>query len=549
MPRSTTSQGTRSSRHGKVAVALFSALMLGTALTSANSLAQENNAPTTQTRFDGTQASINQAPFFVPNQILIQTTPGTSVVDLINNFINDTPNAPKPLVSKITSDGTFFAVTYAPDTAKADTAAGGVQDFITDADPKAAELPGTKLMDAIQSNPNVIAATRNYLAHIAQSADINEIIGGGDSSGNSNGTPRTPVLNTDPVFPNDPSYNVQWHLKLHDAAHGATTSPGGSNFPAMWSRTQGADTVVIAVVDSGIVANHPDIDFQRNILPGYDFVSASTEFADDGAPGYDPDPTEPQAAQLKNGCPEGTANAGWHGSHVAGIAGAASSNNGSGIAGGAWNVKILPVRALSKCGAGTRLDIAVGIYWSAGIPLEGIPNNPNPADIINLSLSGLAPNGCDPLYQAAIDAATAKGVTVVVAAGNAGSDATFRSPANCKNVISVAASDARGHLTNYSNFGSLIDILAPGGDTRRDDNGDGQPDGILSTIDADFTYYQGTSMASPLVASAAALLKSLDPNLTPGQIRKLLKENAIPRDDIQCPKGCGAGLLNVAPPN
>lgn len=528
----------------KLATVLACLLMTGTALTSATSFAQDT-APKTRTSFDGRQIPANQAAAFVSNQVIVHTVPGTNVVDLINSYINDTPAAPKPTVTKITEDGTLFALTYATGSAEDANALSALQNVISDADPTAADLDSTKLITALSNAPQVLSATHNFLAYGAQSSDINNIINEGDGAGIDANNPKPPASTAEPVFPNDANYNVQWHLKQHDAAHGATTSPGGSNFPTMWGTTQGSEDVVIAVVDSGIVAAHPDIDFSRSILPGYDFVSAAIESANDGAPGYDADPTEPQLSAVANGCPNNV-DAGWHGTHVAGIAGAASANNGSGIAGGAWNVKILPVRVLSKCNSGTRLDIAVGIYWAAGIPLNGIPTNPNPADIINLSLGGLAPNGCDPMYRAAIDAATAKGITVVVAAGNSGSDASTSSPANCKNVINVAASDARGHMTDYSNFGDLIDIVAPGGATNRDDNGDGQPDGILSTVDADFSYYQGTSMASPLVAAAAALLKSQKPELTPAEIRKLLKDNAIPRSDIHCPKSCGAGLLNAA---
>jgi len=545
MLRLSTSSIRQSARIGTIAASALSALMFSTALTASNGIAQENTGSETRVRFDGTTTKILEEPLFVANQILVQTRPGTDVVDLINTYITDTPDAPRPTVQKITSNGTFFKLSYTAPEGEAQQNATGIQALISENDPRASALPGTQLIDAIQNSPDVISASRNYIVHIAQNDDvINDIIGGG------NGKTTTPNYSGggEPVFPNDTNYKVQWHLKLNNPEHGDTTSPGGSNFPAMWARTQGAENVVVAVVDSGIVASHPDIDFAKNILPGYDFVSQAVEFADDGTPGYDNDPTEPQSAQIVRACPQGTADSGWHGTHVAGIAGAAAANNGNGIAGGAWNIKILPVRALSKCGAGTRLDIAIGVYWAAGISIEGVPDNPNPADIINMSLSGLAPNGCDPLYQRAIDAATEKGVTVIVAAGNSGSDAASRSPANCKNVISVAASDARGHMTNYSNFGNLIDIMAPGGATDRDDNGDGQPDGILSTIDADFTYYQGTSMASPLVAAAAALLKSENPNLKPGDIRQILKDNAIPRDATQCPKSCGAGLLNVNVP-
>jgi len=528
--------------------------MLSAAFAGSSSQAQEQAPPGTRLLFDGTTVPVQAGRLFDPSEVLVQLTPGASVQDLIQSYIDGDGPAVRPTVRKLTADGSIVTLVF-----DSDTGGQGTEDLVNgmmlDNDPRTAALPGSKLLRSLRNSPNVIAASRNYIFSTAQTdindaisdggstADsVNDIIGGGDGGTVSASEPEAPGQ---PVFPNDSNYKFQWHLKLNGPGHGDTTSPGASNFPVMWGQTLGSDKIVVAVVDTGIVAQHPDIDFARSILPGYDFVSEALEFADDGAVGYDPDPTEPQPSAITTPCPSGR-DSGWHGTHVAGIAGAATSNNTNGIAGGAWNIKILPVRALSKCNQGSLRDIALGIYWAAGFELEGIPVNPNPADIINLSLGGLGPAGCDPFYQQAIDAVTAEGVTVVVAAGNSGSSASLFIPASCKNVITVAASDARGHMTNYSNFGDVVDILAPGGDSARDDNGDGQPDGILSTIDGDFTYYNGTSMAAPLVSAAAALLKSQDPSLTPGQIRTLLKQNAIKRSDTECPKSCGAGLLNMA---
>ena len=197
-----------------------------------------------------------------------------------------------------------------------------------------------------------------------------------------------------------------------------------------------------------------------------------------------------------------------------------------GVAGGAWDVTVIPVRVLGRCG-GELADIVSGIRWAAGIAPAVNPAgqqivNRNPADIINMSLSLQAP--CPASMQAAIDAAVARNVVVVVAAGNKSNQAALYAPANCNNVLVVGAEDARGGLAFYSNFGPELDLLAPGGDVYADSDGDGRPDGVLSTrttasgcydpVNSNSTercYYsflQGTSMAAPHVSAALALLAS-----------------------------------------
>jgi len=201
---------------------------------------------------------------------------------------------------------------------------------------------------------------------------------------------------------------------------------------------------------------------------------------------------------------------------------------------------------LGKCG-GTMVDINDAIRWAAGLPVPGVPNNPTPARVINMSLGGASPCSASPATQAAINDAVAKGVTVVVAAGNESSDAAGFIPASCNGVVTVAASDRRGYLaTRYSNFGARVDIMAPGGDVRQDSDSDGNPDGVLSMVNGGYAYYNGTSMAAPHTAGVAALLLSEDSTRTPDQVRSLLKARAITRTATQCPKPCGAGLLNAA---
>ena len=154
-------------------------------------------------------------------------------------------------------------------------------------------------------------------------------------------------------------------------------------------------------------------------------------------------------------------NSSWHGTHTAGTIGAAS-NNGVGVAGVNWNSKILPVRVLGKCGGYTS-DIADGMRWAAGLSVSGVPANANPAKVLNLSLGGYG--ACDATYQNAVNAIVAAGTTIVVSAGNSNADAVNYRPGNCTGVITVAATNRDGGRAYYSNYGSTVEISAPGGET------------------------------------------------------------------------------------
>jgi serine protease len=349
--------------------------------------------------------------------------------------------------------------------------------------------------------------------------------------------------------PNDARYREQWHYSKNGTGTG--NSPGGIGLPLVWDVTKGSTSVVVAVIDTGILPNHPDIVGSPNLVPGFDMIS-DTFMANDGN-GRDPDPTDPGDAintgECGGGFPPFPQPNSWHGTHVAGTIGVGNTNNGIGVAGVNWNVKVEPIRVLGKCG-GTTADIADAIRWAAGMPVPGVPNNANKALVINMSLGGEGACSNDPVEQSAINDALAQGVTVVVAAGNSAEDASLSTPAGCNGVITVAASDFRGNLvTRYSNFGPTVEIMAPGGDIQRDDNGDGNPDGVLSMVspaDGSYAYYNGTSMASPHVAGVAALLLSCEPTLTPAQVLARLQSTALSRTPAQCPNGCGAGLLNAA---
>ncbi|MEZ2387937.1 S8 family serine peptidase [bacterium RCC_150] len=241
-----------------------------------------------------------------------------------------------------------------------------------------------------------------------------------------------------------------------------------------------------------------------------------------------------------------SANSSWHGTHVAGIV-AAAGGNAKGISGVAPAAKILPVRVLGACG-GYSSDIEDGIVWAAGGTVAGLPVNPNPARVVNLSIGAVGT--CSDSIQAAINSAYNAGAVVTVAAGNTNHPATEEVPANCQNVVVVGASGPSGSRASYSNYGSAVDVLAPGGEmTATDARG-----GIASTYNAgtkapvsgeDYAYAQGTSMAAPHVAGVAALLMSkIGAAMTPQAVEASLKATAHSLS-ASCPEGCGAGLVDA----
>ncbi|WP_328836531.1 S8 family peptidase [Streptomyces europaeiscabiei] len=338
-------------------------------------------------------------------------------------------------------------------------------------------------------------------------------------------------LNKAMATPNDTEYSKQWDL---------SEATAGMNVPGAWDKVTGTG-VTVAVIDTGYVAHS---DLAANIVGGYDFI-ADTAVSVDGN-GRDSNPADPgdwnNATECGTGVP--ASDSSWHGTHVAGTI-AAATNNSKGIAGIAYGAKISPVRVLGKCG-GYDSDIIDAITWASGGTVSGVPANTNVAKVINMSLGG--GGACTTATQSAITAAVNRGTTVVVAAGNSNDNAANYSPASCNNVISVAATNRAGSRSSYSNFGSVVDIAAPGGETRTAESG-----GILSTLNAgtktptseSYAYYQGTSMAAPHIAGLAALVKSANSALTPAQIESAIKTNsrALPGT---CSGGCGAGLADAA---
>ncbi|MEU6626437.1 S8 family serine peptidase, partial [Streptomyces litmocidini] len=250
------------------------------------------------------------------------------------------------------------------------------------------------------------------------------------------------------VTPNDTDYAKQWDL---------FEATGGMNVPAAWDKTTGSG-VTVAVIDTGYAAHS---DLASNIVSGYDFISDSATARDED--GRDADPKDEGDWVLAGACGEDSkaANSSWHGTHVAGTI-AAVTNNTKGIAGIAYNAKIQPIRVLGKCGGATS-DIADAITWASGGTVPGVPDNETPAKVINLSLG--APNTpCSTTYQTAINGAVKRGTTIVVAAGNSSADASTHSPANCANVITVASTNRAGARSYYSNYGTIVDVAAPGGE-------------------------------------------------------------------------------------
>ncbi|MCX5371656.1 S8 family serine peptidase [Streptomyces sp. NBC_00015] len=338
-------------------------------------------------------------------------------------------------------------------------------------------------------------------------------------------------LNKPKADPNDTEYTKQWDL---------FESTAGMNVPGAWATSTGTG-VTVAVIDTGYVAH---TDLAANIVGGYDFI-ADTAVSVDGD-GRDSNPADPGDYYAANECGSGipASNSSWHGTHVAGTI-AAVTNNNKGVAGIAYGAKISPVRVLGKCG-GYDSDIIDAITWASGGAVSGVPANSNVAKVINMSLGG--DGACTSATQSAITAAVNRGTTVVVAAGNESDNVANHSPGNCNNVISVAATNRTGAKASYSNYGSLVDISAPGGQTST-----GTANGILSTLNSgtktpsgeSYAYYQGTSMATPHIAGLVALVKSANSALTPAQIETAIKNNARALPGA-CSGGCGAGLADAA---
>jgi serine protease len=325
--------------------------------------------------------------------------------------------------------------------------------------------------------------------------------------------------------PNDTNYASQWHY--FEAA-------AGINLPAAWDKATGSG-VVVAVIDTGIV---PHSDLSANVVAGYDFIS-DPDRARDGN-GRDSNPNDEGDWTVADDCDPGSLPevSSWHGTHVAGTI-AAVTNNAKGVAGVAFNAKVMPLRVLGKCGGFTS-DISDAVVWAAGGTVSGVPANSNPAEVINMSLGGQGT--CETTTQAAINMAVAAGAVVVVAAGNDNNEVANYSPASCSNVITVAAVGRTGARASYSNHGSKVDVAAPGGSGGNT---------VLSTLNTgnttqgseSYAGYQGTSMATPHVAGTVALMQSARVN-SPAVVEAVLKSTAR-TFPVPC-SGCGTGIIDAS---
>ncbi|WP_455221034.1 S8 family peptidase [Kaarinaea lacus] len=323
--------------------------------------------------------------------------------------------------------------------------------------------------------------------------------------------------------PNDEYYSYQWHYPQID-------------LPQAWDITTGSSNVIVAVIDTGVLSNHPDL--QGQLVPGYDFIQDPDNAAD--GDGIDDDPFD--VGDDANG------NSSFHGTHVSGTI-AAASDNSNGVAGVTWGARVMPLRTLGRFG-GTDYDIEQAVRFAAQLPNDSGTIPDQKADVINLSLGGPT-NSTVPTE--AFRLAREAGVIVVAASGNEASSG-LNYPASLDGVVSVSATTIRDALAPYSNFGDTIDIAAPGGNFS-DVNGDGYADGILSTVGSDangpiqlgYAFYQGTSMASPHIAGVVALMKSVNPDLSPDEFDQLL-ENGELTDDLGAlgrDNQFGYGLVNA----
>lgn len=378
----------------------------------------------------------------------------------------------------------------------------------------------------VTTNPLDSAATKNLIATLSSQPGVSSVE-----------VDRKATIQS---TPDDPKYNKQWDLY---------EKTGGENVqPLYGGKTNGSGSTV-AVIDTGIT---PHSDLNDNVIKGYDFITDPKVSVD--GDGRDANPNDPGDGYKANECGLLTPGekSSWHGTHVSGTIGAVTDND-KGVAGIAPKTNIEPVRVLGKCG-GSFSDITDAVVWASGGKVPGVPKNQHPADVINMSLGGSG--ACPQSFQRAINTATKNGTTVAVAAGNDSDDASKYSPANCKNVITVAANDRQGNKAFYSNYGKTVDVTAPGGEVRNESDPSGSQtkpqDGILSTLNsgaqtqAKETYgpYMGTSMATPHIAGLAALMYGKDHSLTPAKVESLIKDNArkLPGD---CSQGCGAGIADA----
>ena len=391
----------------------------------------------------------------------------------------------------------------------------------------------------------------------------------------------------DPLFAHGPASGLgpavgQWYVRQPDA-----TLRSAINAQGAWDVVTGNPSIVVAVLDTGVLANH--VDLAGRVLPGYDMIE-DVATANDGN-GRDSDASDPgdwitpaeDAHGVFQGC--GASDSSWHGTQVSGIIGAAA-NDGVGMAGVASGVRILPVRVLGKCG-GYDSDIVAGIYWAAGVDQPGLAGSKTRARVLNLSLG--SEGACSQAYRDAIAtlAADPYRAILVTAAGNSTGHAVG-TPANCPGVVAVTGLRHAGSKVGFSDIGPEVTIAAPGGNCVNITDGSACLYPILTTSNSGLTRPNaggsiwtdsynnisvGTSFSAPMVAGTVALMLSARPELTPLQVIATLQATARPfptsgadngpddptpvpmcrapdgTDQLQCYCSaglCGAGMIDAA---
>jgi serine protease len=408
------------------------------------------------------------------------------------------------------------------------------------------------------------------------------------------------------ITPNDPLFlptaaattpaNGQWYMQTPSSAaivvDGYSTQDlSATDAVSAWAITTGSTGTVIADVDSGIRFDHPDLlraGFGGRLLPGYDFVgqdynatngnALGTYLVANDGDGWDPDPSDPgdwisTADQVNTALfPSAkcaTANSSWHGTRVVGVLGAIT-NNDLGIAGMTWSPYVLPVRALGK-GGGYDSDIMTGMQWAAGLSVTGVPDNPYPADIINLSLGGSGT--CPGDYESVVSMLGSMGVLVVASAGN--ENGAVDVPGNCPGVLAVAGLRNVGTKVGYSSFGPQVGVSAPAGNCVNPNEppclrsidtttNAGLTNPGVNSYTTESNPNLGTSFSAPIVSAIAALMRAVNANLTPAQLIARIESSASPfppntgnlpvcpatdpsSEECSCPASgqCGSGMVNA----
>ena len=366
---------------------------------------------------------------------------------------------------------------------------------------------------------------------------------------------RGDALQTGDITPNDPLFWRGWHLQgpypLPDEYQGFPNGyAGAANVQSAWALTRGRNSVGVAVLDTGVLFDHPDLKRslgRQKTRRGWDMITYMSAARDGNARDSNAQ-DEGTWVDAETGCPRPMAmtTSTWHGSHVAGLI-AATTNNRKGVSGVNWKSKIVPVRVIGACGY-VDSDLIDGILWAGGYrDIPGTRPNRIPVRIINMSLGGSGP--CPDSLQESIDHVLSRGISITVAAGNDGRDVADAPPANCRGVISVAAVNHLGDRAYYSNFGTGITVAAPGGQQLwpiYDSEGklvtqtelkawglwssvNGSP-GLPQTGQMSYAPLQGTSQATPVVSGVISLMLAADSKhrLTPALITEILQSSARP---------------------